>query len=360
MLLASLRRAAIQLGCFLLAALLESDTSSAQRAKPADDLIEELSGPSKEMIAGWKTEAKVGTAESEVEAVWKLGQHENGIPALLEILAGAPPEVVPNVIVSLGWQGAKARVALGPVTECLGKQSFHTQTAAVWALGRMRDKSSVPKLEPFLKANHELLRFLAEEAIARCRGKELLAATPAYRPLKQAALLHVSDIDEKASDFLFREALQGLEVTWKAVTVQPFNPSWSGIGGMPVTEEERFSSLLAFVDGQPQVAAVLISNLYPGELSFCLRWELWNYVRRGGTLVMSSILFQPIAGRSKFKFNYAWKTTVFDTLLPKSIGPHDAPFLDGVGQPERGRYFGEATYGRGRCTSQLLTVACGP
>ena len=39
---------------------------------------------------------------------------------------------------------------------------------------------------------------------------------------------------------------------------------------------------------------------------------------------------------------------MFDTLLPKSIGPHEAPFLDGVSQPERGRYFGEATYGRGR------------
>lgn len=188
-LLPAFRVAAVHWWTFLTVCLLGVSVAAAQRAKPADDLIEELSGPSKEMLAGWKTEAKVGTAESGVEAVWKLGQHENGIPALLEILATAPPDVVPNVIVSLGWQGARAKIALGPVTECLAKPSFHTQTAAVWALGRIGDKSSVPKLEPFLKANHELLRFLAEEALARCRGKDLLAVSPAYRPLKQANLL---------------------------------------------------------------------------------------------------------------------------------------------------------------------------
>lgn len=346
--LAVVRGTAIRIWSFLTVILLCVNIASAQRPKPNDDLLEELTGPSKEAIEVWRTEARAGTAESGVEAIWKLGQHENGIPALLEILAGAPQDVVPNVIISLGWQGPKAKAALGLLTESLTKPSFHTQTAAIWALGRIGDKSSVPKLEPFLKADHELLRFLAEEALARCQGKELLPASPAYRPLKQSTLLHVSDIDEKATEFLFREALQGLDVTWKAITVRPFNPSWSGIGGMPSTEEDRFSSLLTFADGRPRVAAVLISNLYPGELSFRLRWELWNYVRRGGNLVMSSILFQPISGRSKFKFSYAWKSTVFDTLLPKTIGPHDAPFLDGVGQPERGRYFGEATYGRGR------------
>ena len=259
-----------------------------------------------------------------------------------------PPDSVPNVITSLGWQGSKAKAALEPITACLTKPSFHTQTAAVWALGRIGNKASIPKLEPFLTAEHELLRFLAAEAIARCQGKELLPETPAYRSLQKVTLLHVSDVDEKASEFLFREALQDFEVSWKAITVKPFNPSWSGIGGMPSTEEERFSQLLTFADGQPQVAAVLISNLYPGELSFRMRWELWNYVRRGGNLVMSSILFQPISGRSKFNFNYFWKTTIFDTLLPKGIGPHEAAFLDGVGSPERDRFFGEAAYGRGR------------
>ncbi len=346
--LAVAHRAGLDWGWLLAVWLCGVNLASAQGTKAKDDLLEELTGPSKESIAVWKTEARAGTAESGVEAIWKLGQHENGIPALLEVLAGAPPDVIPNILISLGWQGSLAKAGLGPVTDCLAKPSFHTQTAAVWALGRIGDKASIPKLQPFLKASHELLRFLAEEAITRCQGKELLPNTPASRPLKQATLLHVSDIDEKASDFLFREALQGLDVSWKAITVQPFNPSWSGIGGMPATEEEKFSQLLAFADGQPQVAAVLISNLYPGELSFRLRWELWNYVRRGGNLVMSSILFQPISGRSKFKFNYAWRSTVFDTLLPKSIGAHDAPFLDGVGQPERSRYFGEAAYGRGR------------
>lgn len=70
-----------------------------------------------------------------------------------------------------GVGGARAKAALGPVTDCLAKPSFHTQTAAVWALGRIGDKSSVSKLEPFLKTNHELLRFLAEEAQSRWWGR---------------------------------------------------------------------------------------------------------------------------------------------------------------------------------------------
>ncbi|HZK80031.1 MAG TPA: hypothetical protein VFC46_03170, partial [Humisphaera sp.] len=338
----------------LLALLLLSGMATAQSRKPDDDSLEDIIGPSDETIRLLTIEARSGNAESRAEAIWKLGQHEKGIPALSAMLADAPADVLPHVVISLGWEGKKALSAIVPLTACLAKPSYHTQTAAVWTLGRIADKSSIAKIEPFLKAPQELLRFLAQEAIARCNGKELLPQTPLYRPLKKATLLHVSDIGDNASAYLFSDSMQGLDVGWKAITVRPFNPSWSGIGGMPPAEEERFSELLSFVDGHRQVDAILISNLYPGELSFRLRWELWNYVRRGGKLIASSILFQPMVGAGRtpsygnFKFNYVWKRTLFDTLLPDALGPHDAPFLDGIGQPERSRFYGEKVYGRGR------------
>ena len=159
--------------CVLAASALADDAT--------DELLEDITGPSEDKIAALATEARVGNADSRAEAIWKLGQHENGIAALAAMLPDAPPDVLPHVVVALGWQGPKAKVALAPLTGCLTNDSFFTRSAAVWALGRIGDKSSGPRLEPFLKSDHELLCFLAEEALARCSGRDGGDADPSDR-----------------------------------------------------------------------------------------------------------------------------------------------------------------------------------
>ena len=317
--------------------------------------LDDLVGPADEQVAALALEAEAGQAETRFEAIWRLAQHAKGVPALTALLGRAAQDARPHVIIALGWQGAAAKSAAPAVAAHLSSKDLFACTAAVWALGRLGDATQQPRLAPLAHDEHELVRFLVAEATARLAGRELLAAEPLRRPLAKATFLHLSDLDAKGSAFLFGDALADCDASWRAVTVRPFNPSWSGAGGMPPAEEEACSRLLAFAAaGTPQVDAVLISALYPGELSFRLRWELWHYVRRGGKLLVSSILLQPMVGQGRtpsyrtIKFDYTWKRTIFDTLLPDRIARGPAPWLDGVPPPAATRAFGERVYGRGQ------------
>src|SRR5207248_3296498 len=90
-------------------ALLLLSSVAFSQIRRGDDDLEDLVGPSDEAIRLLTVEARSGNAESRVEAIWKLGQREKGIAALTGMLADAPPDVLPHVATSLGWQGSKSK-----------------------------------------------------------------------------------------------------------------------------------------------------------------------------------------------------------------------------------------------------------
>jgi len=318
----------------------------------ADD---ELAGPSDRQLQELAQLAQVGNVRSRGEAIWLLARLDDARASepIARLIAKAEPELRPHIAMGLGWLGRKARDTAPALARFLDDPSEFTQSTAIWALGRMGGPQARKAVEPFLGSKNELVRFLAEEAIARLDGKELLPKAPLIRPLKGATLLAVSEGDAGSFVRLFRGPLIESGVRFEAVVVGPFNPSMGYLGGMAPAQQQRFSELLAFEDGRPRVDLVLLTPIYEHELPPKLRWELWNYVRRGGKLVTTDLPFRRFelvgqtTSQQKIRLKYEWAQSLFDTLLPEKIGPAELPYLDGVAQESRGFRYGVKETGRG-------------
>ena len=305
--------------------------------------------------------ARAGSIETRGEALWRLARldDERSVAPIAGLLPDLEPALRPFVAMGLGWLGAKARSAAGALAELLKDPSPFTITTTVWALGRIGDGRARKRIEPFLGSDNELVSFLAMEAMARLDGNETLPVGPRYRPLRGATILAVLTGDAASARYIFGEPLGAEEVEFRAVSVGPFNPAMRKLGGMPRGEQERFSQLLCFRDGQPQVDLVLVTPIYEHELPVKLRWELWNYVRRGGKLVMTDTVFRKFLGvqsttrHSDLKIKFEWVPCLFDSVLPEKVGVSDFPFLDGTARKSQTFRYGVKQFGRG----SVLVVA---
>ena len=334
---------------------------AARAADVTDQLMEDLVGPSDDLLASLATQAALGDTETRAEAIWALARydHERCAAPLLGLMAAAPAEVRPHVAMGLGWLGKKAQKTAPALAAYLDKdQSPLFASAAVWALGRMGDPSVASRIQPFAKSDRELLRFLAEEALQALQGKEALPAKPLYRPLKGATILWVGIVyngkgGPDSIAYKFDEALRGEDMRYEVIGLGPFNPAMGYLGGMSRAEEERCSRLLDFKDGVPQADVVMLPFMFPYELSLRLRWELWNYVRRGGKLLIGADVFKKLDvnalnGRGTYtKLHTRWHKTLFDSALPTSIAPADLPFLDGAAPASSRFLFGVQPLQRG-------------
>ena len=324
------------------------------KAEDQDELDEELLGPSDKRIAELAHLTKAGDIQSRAEAIWRLVQLGDArcAPPLGELIEDPETGVRPFVAMGLGWLGKNAKGQARRLLPFLSDPSTFTQTATVWALGRMGDSTTKPQVEPFTKSDNELLRFLATEALARLGGKELLPASPLHRSLKESTVLIVTG-DGAAPEYVFEGPLTQSLVKFHTVGLAPFNPTMSKLGGMSQGQQAHFSKLLKFQEGGPQVDVVILAPLYAHEFPLFLRWELWNYVRRGGKLVTMDTPFRLFLGlqmttnHSKTKLKFGWSQSLFDSLLPELIGPSDDPFLDGVTPKHRTFRYGFRSHGRG-------------
>ena len=316
---------------------------------------EDLAGPPDGVFEELALLVRVGNVEARAEAIWRLARldDDRSVGPIAQLVPGCKPGLRPFVAMGVGWLGNRASKAAAGLAGFLGDPSEFTQGTAVWALGRTGGTVPPDRAGALRRSGSELLRFLVEEAAARAQGKELLPPTPLHRPLKGARVLVVGEQDAPAVGHLFRGPLTREAVRFDAVRVGPFNPTMGKLGGMSQAERERFGKLLEFHDGQPQVDVVVLTPLYEHELAMPLRWELWNYVRRGGKLVMSTMplmkfnLAQLTTSHQQVRASFEWRQSLFDALLPASVGTPDLPFLYGAAAASRALRYGTKAMGRG-------------
>lgn len=319
-----------------------------------DELDEEIFGPSDKAIIELIHLTKGGGLRTRAEAIWKLARlnDERGAKPIADLIGDPDQALRPFVAIGLGWLGDKAFDHVSRLIPFLGSSSDFTRATAIWALGRMCNVTVRPKLEPFKKSEIELEKFLAFEALSNLSTDGVFLG-PLRRPLKGSTLLVISAGDAASASYVFQELGAEERVKFESVTVGPFNPSMSKLGGMSGSQQSKFSELLQFRDGQPQVDAVFITPVYGHELSMKLRWELWNYVRRGGKLVTVDTPFltfldtHTTTRHHQIDLRFEWFQSIFDALLPESIGPSDLPFLDGTSSKSRSFRYGFTRYGRG-------------
>jgi len=320
-----------------------------------DKLDEEVFGPSEKVLNDLVHLTKGGSLQTRAQAIWELARldHERCAEPIADLIDDPDPALRPFVAAGLGWLGRNAKSHAPPLSTFLNSPSEFTLTTTVWALGRMRGDSVRPKLKPFTESANELVRFLAEEALLRLRG-EPSPPKPLHRPLDGATILVVSAGDAASAGYVFQELAKRDRVKFESITVGPFNPPMRKLGGMSAAQQKRLSDLLHFREGQPQVDLVFLSPIYAHELSMKLRWELWQYVRRGGKLVVHDTVLRPFittqmtTKHKQMGLRFQWYQSIFDSMLPDEIGPCDLPFLDGASDRSRSFRFGHRPCYRGQ------------
>ncbi|MBI2190450.1 MAG: HEAT repeat domain-containing protein [Planctomycetes bacterium] len=289
-----------------------------------------------------------GDSQTRRAALWAMSayRHEQLAQRVVAILDGSfeiPDRdgVLPAAALAAGRM--KLRSAVSPLERCLSSESAWLRESALWALGEMGDAGVQEVLQGALeKGQTEWERWLAAEALNKAAGRQSLPDKGFQpRPLEGVKVLWVGIGPRHAYHFAqpVRDAqvhppaeLARRGVIYQGVFVNHLNPAMGYFGGLSGPQAQKLLEGLVFEEGRPKFDAVVFHYLIPQDAPGpFLKWRLWNYIRRGGrlivigeTLLQAASIMDPRRGTMAVKVS--WEMGLFDTALPAEVVKKPLPF----------------------------------
>lgn len=282
--------------------------------------------------------------------IWKARRYRESkklIEILTEYVGAQQPEFASIAAVSLGEMKAKA--AVPNLRAALKHKSEWVRESAAYALGLIGDKVALGDLKQHLPHASGLSRWIYQDAIERIGGQKG-APSPHERALRGASVYYLGMAGQTLRDS-WREILKRYDLKVSGVAPPPLNVVMGKMGGPPNTAE--LYGLLEDKDGKPQVDAVLVTELLAYEFPAELRWKLFQFVRRGGIMiVVGSGVFVSGEVRSvgrQVVHYFAMPQQLWQSCLPKKLDSQFRPFLSGLGGDFRNSLrSGVRDFGHGR------------
>lgn len=269
------------------------------------------------------------------------------IKALISSLQKDPPALASMAAIALGQMRVKDGIA--PLTAALAHGSAYVRESAAYALAATGDDSVIPALEKARPEQPGLSRWVFDDAINTLRKG---APLPTVRPssVNGAGVFFIgsSQNQDKLRDS-WKPVIDRLN--WRVSSIAPsdLNPQMGFYGG-PI-HYGPFSSMLTDKDGKPQIDVALVCNMGPDEFPFELQWQLFNFIRRGGSVVMlGDSMFSSgtvTAPDGKPVRTWSYIPELWQTALPKTIDKEFRPFRAGLREP-KDLTTGVTTFGNGR------------
>ena len=264
---------------------------------------------------------------SGIWAARKYPESKRLVEKLIEYVRRQEPEFASIAAVTLGEMKAKSAVPV--LRAALAHGSEWVRESAAYALGLIGERSAAGDLRKRQPESPGLSRWIYQDAIARLEGRTG-APTPHQRSLKGASIYYLGAAGSTLRDS-WRELIGRYDLEVAGVVPPPLNVVMGKMGGPPNTRE--FYHLLKDEGDRPQVDAVLVSGLLPYEFPAKLRWRLFQFVRRGGLLiVLGDAMFVSGEVRSVTRqvvHYFAMPPQPWQSCLPQTLDDEFRPFISG-------------------------------
>ncbi|MBI2194063.1 MAG: HEAT repeat domain-containing protein [Planctomycetes bacterium] len=283
-------------------------------------------------------------------AIWRARLHPQSrrlVAKLVQVVQQKEAEYASIAAAALGEM--KAGPAVPVLRASLRHASSWVQESAAYALGLIGDASAREDLEGARPSEAGLSRWIFEDALARLSGGPGVSS-PHARSLRGASVYFLGAEGASLRDG-WRPLVERYGLRVDGISPPPLNTVMRYFGGPPDTGP--FESLLKDRDGRPQVDAVVVSGLLAYEFPPFLRWRLFQFVRRGGVLiVLGNTPFvrgeiRTVEGRVVHFF--AHPPQLWHQCLPPKLDSSFRPFIGGFrGAFRQTLRSGVADFGHGR------------
>lgn len=285
-------------------------------------------------------------------AIWKARRHPESSrleQKLIEILEKGEPQYASISAVALGVM--KSKRAVPALCKALSQSSSWLRESSAYALGLIGDRSAVQALKKSLPTAPGVSRWIFEDALLRLETGNG-APSPHSHSLKGAGVFWIGWAGTNARDFL-RRLIKKYDLRIYGSSPPPLNVVLRKYGGHPDLTE--FYKLLEDRNGKPQLEVVIVQGLLPYEFPAEARWKLFNFVRRGGSLIMlGNAMFargviKTSTVRRRTVHTYAFPEQLLHACLPEELNNSFRPYLAGIVGEFRGTLrSGTRTFGYGR------------
>ena len=294
-------------------------------------------------LDGMIREMEIGQPWDRCSAIWRAHSqtHSKRISdKLIEILQKGEPQYAALAAVSLGEIGAGR--AVGPLKAALRHESEYVREAAAYALGLIADRAALEDLEKTLPKEPGLSRWIYQDAIARINHRPP-SPSPHRRTLEGAGVFYIGAAGPtlRAS---WRDLISRYELRVDGAAPGPINDVMRYFGGAPdlralyplfLDKPEPGAPGTGSPTGgrgeTPQLDVILLANTLPNELAPELRWKLFQFVRRGGTLILlGNAMFlrgelRSVTGRVMVE--YGSPEELWHSAMPQTLDNEFRPFL---------------------------------
>ena len=339
----------------LMAAIALSLVAPQARADELDALIQQVEKGNKsgkstdEMARDQLVSITTGPVDRRRSAMYESRIYVDNQPIIKTLISTlkSEPALASMAAITLGKMQVKDGVA--PLTEALASPSVYVRESAAYALSLNGDPSTIPALEKARPEQPGLTRWIFDDAINTLKkGPPMPSARPASTTGAGVYFLGSSNNTDKLRD-QWKPVIERFNLRVWSVPGSDLNPQMGFYGG-PLRHHE-FSSLLADKDGKPQIDVAFVCNMGPDEFPFELQWQLFNFIRRGGSVVMlgdsmfsSGTLMQP---DGKVRRSWGYIPELWHTALPKTLDKEFRPFRAGMHEPTN-LTTGVTEFGNGR------------
>lgn len=293
-------------------------------------------------------------------AIWQARRHPQSkrlVENLIQCVQEKEPEFASIAAVALGHM--KAKPAVPALRAALNHSSPWVRESAAYALGLVGDPSALNDLAERRPHSPSLSQWIYQDALERLEGRP--GGPSARRKSLRGATIYYLGAEGSSLRPGWKDLIRRYDLQVDGVSPPPLNVVMRYFGGPPDTRE--FYRRLEDKDGNPQVDVVVISGLLAYEFPAYLRWKLFQFVRRGGILiVLGNTPF--VRGEIRTVENrvvhfFAMPAELWHDCLPQKLDREFKPLLAGFGGAFRNTLrSGMRDFGHGR--TLLLANAVAP
>lgn len=247
---------------------------------------------------------------------------------LIELVRKKPPEIASISAVVLGEM--KTKTAVPVLMAALKDKSEWVRESAAYALGLIGDKSALSDLVNRQPKTQGLSRWIYQDAVERIKGGK--GATNPHRSTLKGASVYFFGAQGPILRDSWRNIISKFDLKVDGVPPHDLNEVLLKYGGPP--DASQFYRLLEDRDGQPQVDVVIVSNMLAYEFVWSLRWRLFQFVRRGGSLiVLGNGVF--VSGKvntteGRTVHHFAMPYQLWHSCLPQKLDSEFQPSIAGI------------------------------